>query len=53
MDEYDEQDEKEIAPTNKFQQIYRRQAKPNYLQNLKWCKQEWSPFNKEGSVYHF
>ena len=35
-DEYDEQQEKEFAPTNKFQPIYRRQAKPNYLRNLKW-----------------
>jgi hypothetical protein len=35
MDEYDEQEEKEYAPTNKFQPIYKRQAKPNYLQNLK------------------
>lgn len=36
MDEYDEQHEQECAPTNKFQPIYKRQAKPNNLRNLKW-----------------
>lgn len=35
MDEYDESQEQEAAPTNKFQPIYKRQAKPNYLRNLK------------------
>ncbi|TNV82578.1 hypothetical protein FGO68_gene1321 [Halteria grandinella] len=34
-DDFDEQQEKEFAPTNKFQPIYRRSAKPNYLQNIK------------------
>ena len=41
IDEFDEEAQDLIeggglnAPTNKYQQIYKRQAKPNYLRNLK------------------
>lgn len=35
IDEYEEIETREVAPTAMFQPIYRRPAKPNYLQNLK------------------